>query len=39
MKRFGGGGCVKTLEIHWKANNVGVFGNTEKKNLAKFVCG
>jgi hypothetical protein len=30
MKRFGEGGCVKTLKFHWTANNVGVFGNTEK---------
>jgi hypothetical protein len=36
MKRFGGE-CVKALEIHWRANNVGIFGNTEL--LAKFVCG
>jgi hypothetical protein len=24
------GGCVKTLKFHWTANNVGVFGKTEK---------
>jgi hypothetical protein len=24
----------KNMEIHWRTNNVGVFGNTEK--LAKF---
>jgi hypothetical protein len=29
MMRFGGK-CVKTLEIHWRANNVEVLGNTEK---------
>ena len=29
MKRFGGK-CVKTWKIHWRANNVGVFGKTEK---------
>jgi hypothetical protein len=27
----------KNMEIHWKTNNFGVFGNTEK--LAKFGCG
>jgi hypothetical protein len=26
----GGGGCVKTLKTDWTANNVEVFGNTEK---------
>jgi hypothetical protein len=31
MKRLGEGGCVKTLGIHWRANNVGVFENTEKQ--------
>jgi hypothetical protein len=40
MKRFGGK-CVKTLKIHWRANNVGVFGNTEKlskiRMLQKYV--
>jgi hypothetical protein len=30
MKRLGGGGRVKTFEIHWRANNVELFGNTEK---------
>jgi predicted methyltransferase len=29
MKIFGGRGDA-TLEIHWRAKNVGVFGNTEK---------
>jgi hypothetical protein len=29
MKKFGKN-CVKTLEIHWRANNAGVFGDTEK---------
>jgi hypothetical protein len=29
MKRFGKK-SGKTLEIHWRANNIGVFGNTEK---------
>jgi hypothetical protein len=33
MKRFVKK-CVKTLEIHRRANNVGVFGNREK--LSKF---
>jgi hypothetical protein len=30
MEIFGGGGRVKTLENHLRANNVSVFGNTEK---------
>jgi hypothetical protein len=30
MKRLGGGGRVKTFEIYWRANNVELFGNTEK---------
>jgi hypothetical protein len=31
MKRFRKKKCVETLKIHWRANNVGVFENTEKK--------
>jgi hypothetical protein len=35
MKKFRKA-CVKTLEIHWVANNVGVFGNTGKFGKIRF---